>query len=57
VQEYARRHSEAGQTNLSLHNNNDTTNHEEIADHILQIENICEQTCKELAPMLTELKT
>jgi len=56
VQEYARQHSEAGQANLPILAHNGTTNHEEIADYILQIENICEQTCKELTPMLTQLK-
>ena len=57
VQEYARLHSEAGQVNLLMQTTNGTTNHEEIADYILQIENICEQTCKELTPMLIQLKT
>ena len=57
VQEYARQHSEAGSANLPMQTHDGTTNHEEIADYILQIENICELTCKELTPMLIQLKT
>ena len=56
VQEYARHHSEAGAANLPIQGHDGETNQEEIADYILQIENICEQTCSELAPMLTQLK-
>jgi two-component system CheB/CheR fusion protein len=57
VQEYARNHTEADTANLPMQGHDGTTNQEEIADHILQIENICDQTCKELAPMLTQLKS
>jgi two-component system, chemotaxis family, CheB/CheR fusion protein len=57
VQEYARHLSEAGSANLPMQTHDGTTNHEEIADHILQIEDICEQTCKELTSMLIQLKT
>jgi PAS domain S-box-containing protein len=56
IQEYARLNKEAGQQGIEMQTNDDLPVQQEMADLILQIENICNRACKELADRLILLK-